>query len=189
MKNKETAIERYKIFYENTTEELRDRLLFNDQLGTKIAEERLEEPEEIEEEIATKEDWMEMASNMPNNVYETLIDNNFNWIKSREEYTPQILNLMKDWISINKVIYNENNNNDEELPDVNPEELNRLQLFTYKLIDEFKGKKEQLLMILLGTAGTGKSFTVAAITKLYLGIIKRACPTAKAAFLIKGKKF
>ena len=42
-------------------------------------------------------------------------------------------------------------------------------------------------MILLGTAGTGKSFTVAALTKLYNGILKRACPTAKAAFLIKGE--
>ena len=41
-------------------------------------------------------------------------------------------------------------------------------------------------MILLGTADTGKLFTVAAITQLYLGIIKRACPIAKAAFLIKG---
>jgi hypothetical protein len=77
-------------------------------------------------------------------------------------------------------------NEDGELPGVNPEDLNRLQLFTYKLIEEFKKKNEQILMILLGTAGTGKSFTVAALTKLYLGILKRACPTAKAAFLIKG---
>ncbi len=77
-------------------------------------------------------------------------------------------------------------NEDGELPGVNPEDLNRLQLFTYKLIEEFKKKNEQILMILLGTAGTGKSFTVAALTKLYLGILKRACPTAKAAFLIIG---
>ena len=97
---------------------------------------------------------------------------------------------MKDWITAQKVINKESiEESDEELPDVSPEELNRLQLFTYKLIDEFKQKNEQLLMIFLGTAGTGKSFTVAAINKLYLGIIKRACPTAKAAFLITGKIF
>jgi DNA replication protein DnaC len=41
-------------------------------------------------------------------------------------------------------------------------------------------------MILLGTAGTGKSFTVSAITKLKEEHIKKASPTAKAAFLING---
>jgi hypothetical protein len=42
-------------------------------------------------------------------------------------------------------------------------------------------------MIMLGTAGTGKSFTVAAISKLKANAIIRACPTAKAAFLIHGE--
>ncbi len=188
MKDKETAIERYKLFYESTTDEMRERLRFNDKLGDKIAEERLEEPEATVEEDAIKEDWMEMASTMPSNTYECLIDKSFDWAKSRDEFsTHHNLDSMKDWITAQKVINKESiEESDEELPDVSPEELNRLQLFTYKLIDEFKKKNEQLLMILLGTAGTGKSFTVAAITKLYLGIIKRACPTAKAAFLIKG---
>jgi excinuclease UvrABC helicase subunit UvrB len=44
-------------------------------------------------------------------------------------------------------------------------------------------------MIMLGTAGTGKSFTVAAISKLTINTIIRACPTAKAAFLIQGNTF
>jgi len=42
-------------------------------------------------------------------------------------------------------------------------------------------------MILTGTAGSGKSFTVYAISTFLNGIIKRAAPTAKAAFLIKGE--
>lgn len=44
---------------------------------------------------------------------------------------------------------------------------------------------EQLIAV--GTADTGKSFTVAALTKLYIGLLKRACLTAKAAFLLKGE--
>ncbi len=187
MKNKETAIERYKVFYENTTDEMRQRLRFSDQLGVKIAEERLEAPDEIGEDDTIKEDWMEIASHMPKNIFDNLIDKDFDWIKSRQDYSTPILDLMKDWISKQKTLYQESTEETEDdLPDVSPEELNRLQLFSYNIIDEFKKKNEQLLMILLGTAGTGKSFTVAAITKLYLGIIKRACPTAKAAFLIKG---
>ena len=39
-------------------------------------------------------------------------------------------------------------------------------------------------MILLGTAGTGTSYTVSAISK---NLQERTSPTAKAAFLIKGK--
>ena len=41
-------------------------------------------------------------------------------------------------------------------------------------------------MVLLDTEGTGKSHTVAAITELYLGLLKKACPAAKAAFLKHG---
>jgi hypothetical protein len=42
-------------------------------------------------------------------------------------------------------------------------------------------------MILLGTAGTGKSFTINALST-YLGKhLKKAAPTAKAAFVIKGE--
>ncbi len=93
---------------------------------------------------------------------------------------------MTDWITKQKIKYNITQEESNSLPEVNPSQLNKLQHFTYKLVEEFKNKHEQLLLILLGTAGTGKSFTVAAITKLYNGIIKRACPTAKAAFLIDG---
>ena len=40
----------------------------------------------------------------------------------------------------------------------------------------------------IGSAGTGKSFTVAAITKMMREKLKKAAPTAKAAFIIHGKK-
>jgi len=66
------------------------------------------------------------------------------------------------------------------------DKLNKLQRFTYNLIEVFKLKDKQLLMVLIGTARTGKSYTVASITQLYLGLSKNASPTAKAAFLIHG---
>jgi pantothenate kinase-related protein Tda10 len=40
-----------------------------------------------------------------------------------------------------------------------------MQRFTYDIVKRYKEDK-QLLMIILGTAGTGKSFTVSALTKL-----------------------
>jgi len=42
-------------------------------------------------------------------------------------------------------------------------------------------------MILLGSAGTGKSFIVSALTRINEGKIKKASPTAKAAFLNNGQ--
>ncbi len=55
------------------------------------------------------------------------------------------------------------------------------------IVENAVNKKEMLLMILTGTAGSGKSFTVYAMSTFLNGIIKRAAPTAKAAFLIKGE--
>ena len=112
---------------------------------------------------------------------------NFDWLKSRQNYSNEQLLNCKNWIAHQKELANDLNlEENEELPDVDPDQLNNLQRLTFDLIEEYKNKNEQLLMILFGTAGTGKSYTVAAITKLYLGILKRACPTAKAAFLING---
>ncbi len=162
-------------------------LRFNSSLGTRLSEERNEEPEE-EEDDSEKDEWMEVGAIMPKNttIYQQLIDKNHDWSKSREKYSTEQLMAMTYWITKQKEYSMENLEEEIELPDVNSEQLNRFQLFTYKIIEEFKNINKQLLMILLGTAGTGKSFTVAALTKLYLGILKRACPTAKAAFLIKG---
>ncbi len=190
MKDKETAIERYKDFYESTTAEIRLSLQFDSNLGTRINEERNEPREEIEEDDSIRDEWMQASDVMPksNNIFCNLIDRNFDWTKSRENYSQEQLYKMKDWIQKNKELAKDMISEDiVELPDVNPDQLNRLQHFTYKLVEVYKNKKEQLLMILLGTAGTGKSYTVAALTKLYLGILKRACPTAKAAFLISGE--
>ena len=117
------------------------------------------------------------------------MNTNHDWKKSRENYSQQELQDMIGWIDKQKELAKESNEIEEnQLPDVNPEHLNRLQRFTYNLVEEFKSKNKQLLMIILGTAGKGKSFTVASLTKHYLGLLKRACPTAKAAFLKNGKK-
>jgi len=45
---------------------------------------------------------------------------------------------MTNWITKQKEYSMENLEEEIELPDVNPEQLNRFQLFTYKIIEEFK---------------------------------------------------
>lgn len=131
---------------------------------------RHEQIEHVEEDIVECTEWMELCCITPNikNKFQDLMNTNYNWLQSRENYNCDELNEMIGWIDKQKVLYKDNNDSESKtIPDVNPDQLNRLQRFTYEIIKEFKIKQEQLLMILLGTAGTGKSFTVAAITKLY----------------------
>jgi len=52
--------------------------------------------------------------------------------KSRENYSQQELQDMIGWIDKQKELAKESNEIEEnQLPDVNPEHLNRLQRFTY----------------------------------------------------------
>lgn len=94
---------------------------------------------------------------------------------------------MKDLIERLKSKDTESNILDNQLPQVDSSQLNEMQLFAYKLVKYFLEKNEQLLMILNGAGGTGKSFTIAAISGLLQNHVKRSAPTAKAAFLIKGE--
>jgi hypothetical protein len=64
--------------------------------------------------------------------------------------------------------------------------LNTMQRFAYDLVEMYKTKKEQLLIIINGTAGTGKSYLISSKAALIDKCHVRCAPTAKAAFLIKG---
>ena len=72
------------------------------------------------------------------------------------------------------------------IPDIDHTQLNDKQLFVYNLIKHFI-ENEELLMIVNGAGGTGKTFTIFSITKLFKKKVKRSAHTAKAAFLIKGE--
>ena len=60
IKNKETAIQRYELFFESTTPEIKLSLKFNDELGTRLINERNEQPESVVED-----DWMEAGEMIP----------------------------------------------------------------------------------------------------------------------------
>lgn len=55
----------------------------------------------------------------------------------------------------------------------------------FKIVENFQSQSKQLLLIINGTAGAGKSFTINALSRFLKTKVKRCAPTAKAAFLIK----
>lgn len=68
-----------------------------------------------------------------------------------------------------------------------PDQLNRQQRLAYEIIKHFNEFNKQLLMIMIGTAGTGKSFTITAISYYLQSSLVKAAPTAKVVFIINGK--
>ncbi len=111
---------------------------------------------------------MECAQQIPKtkaqNMYEALKDKNYDWKQVRNKYTLEQLESMKTWLNETKNNDPNNYNNQESYTDF--QKLNKMQRFTYDIVKQYKEEDKQLLMILLGTAGTGKSFTVSALTKL-----------------------
>ena len=68
-----------------------------------------------------------------------------------------------------------------------PEQLNQMQFFVYRLVEHFNNLSKQLLLMVNGEDGTGKSFTIFALCALLNSHLKRCSPTAKAALLLKGE--
>jgi len=131
---------------------------------------RNEDPDDfIEPEILYQTEGMICAQIMPKTKYEQQLANLVNknignfWQTIREKYSNQYLESMPDWLNTTKL--NDNSPINDQLNIVDLSNLNKQQKFTYDIVKKFKDEKKQLLMILLGTAGTGKSFTVAAISE------------------------
>ena len=74
-----------------------------------------------------------------------------------------------------------------DIPDVTPDSLNEWQRNCYDVVKHhFENGGEPLRMMVLGTAGTGKSYLVYALSRLLGGFLRRAAPTGMAGFLIAG---
>lgn len=116
-----------------------------------------------------------------------VIDENSDWLSHRDHYTQDELLKMVNFILNQKKEMNDNDDYDKHIPVVTLNDLNHMQSFAYKLIQFFYESQKQLLLIILGAGGTGKSFTIFAISGYLKEALKRCAPTGKAAFLIKGE--
>ena len=127
---------------------------------------------------------------------EPVPDTQHDWNSHLANYSPLELEEMENWLEKTKRLplhhfY-------QHFPIVTPDKLNREQLFAYMLTDKYLVDRKQLLMIMTGKGGTGKSFTIFSISELInkaartltnneLSIgVKRCAPTAKAAYLVIG---
>ncbi len=166
-------------------------LRFTTELSRQLIEARTEFEDIGPEPILVQDSWMVLSEMRPSDDdYDEIngveVDNSFDWLENSKTYTNEQINDMRNWVNSKKIMA-QDIGNDDQLEIVNFNQLNRLQKFCYKIIQCYNEKNKQLFMIINGTAGTGKSFTIAAISNLIGNRLKRAAPTAKAAFIIKGE--
>jgi hypothetical protein len=74
-----------------------------------------------------------------NNI-SNLIDLNYDWATIRNQYTNNQLETMKNWLEHQIVL----DPGQDILENVNPNQLNKYQRFTYDLIDKFNKEKNNL---------------------------------------------
>ncbi|RMZ97693.1 ATP-dependent DNA helicase PIF1, partial [Brachionus plicatilis] len=185
--NFDDAVERFETFIKEAPENVIYSLnFFNDFLKElkRIREES--DPEPDHELIVTE--FTELAELVPiKEIIDSfpVVDLSYDWIQRRASYSKEELLLMIDWVDKQSSIHLETEDN--KCPYVEKDQLNEMQRFAYEIIYLHLTESKQLLMILIGTAGTGKSFTIFAISGLLSSILKRCAPTAKAAFIIRGE--
>ncbi|EFX67728.1 hypothetical protein DAPPUDRAFT_261090 [Daphnia pulex] len=167
--------------YFNLDEELQSRL---DQAADDLQEQ--DNVNQLEWQLAVgmrPAGEQEVRSDLP------VIDRSFPWLTSLQlHYTPRELACGSAWV-VNHLTYGRDLGTDStDLPFVCPSQLNRSQRMWFNMVVEALQSRKQLLLIANGTAGTGKTFTISAISRIVpKEHIVRSAYTAKAAHLIRGE--
>lgn len=108
------------------------------------------------EEKTVRSDWMELSETMPaidiSAKYDFIIDRTFDWAKKRETYNETELSLMIDWVKNQRMVAKDYTS-ENDCPQVLSNQLNQKQRLAFDIIKTYHEKGEQILMIIIGTAG------------------------------------
>ncbi|RNA24393.1 ATP-dependent DNA helicase PIF1 [Brachionus plicatilis] len=186
--NKETSIQRFDTFIKLAPGRVIFSLNFFNEFLNELKRIRVEiDAEPIPEYIST--DFTELSDLVPiTEIIDNsspIIDLNYDWKQRRSFYKKEYLDIIKIWVESQKRKYKELNNTSCHI--VLPEKLNKMQRFAFNIVEKLMLEEKQLCMILIDTAGTGKSFTIFALSTLLQKTLRRCAPTAKAAFIINGE--
>jgi hypothetical protein len=186
------SVARWESFLQTRSNEMREYMRSEMEMKNLLAEvvEDIDKERLQAEENADDEDWMQFggadqAWASGGDVEDISYTDGFDWASRRDMYTPQQLRDALSFIDRMKAskLY------DEEVQEpVTFDMLNEKQRVFFRIVEEAKEKKEQVLILLLGTAGSGKSHAVHSLSTIFdkPGSLLRCSAAAKAAFLIFG---
>ena len=153
-----------------------------DKLQTVIqSQERDDEPSEAQE--VTREEWMILSDlNTPFDSSEEPTESACDWHFDSANYSEQQIHEMPTWIKTNKEDYSI----DEQYNVVDINSFSEMQKLAYHIIkshfDDISSEKEQLCLIIIGVAGTGKSYLINSIRNLLQSKCAITATTGKAAY-------
>jgi hypothetical protein len=191
IKNEETAPQRWESFLATASDDVLKYVKFDRELSNQLLLARQEVVEPVNQPSVTRDDWMILSEIRPImneiDIDDVVPDANYDFLAHRNNYTPEELEQIENnWINRQKLMFIDITSFDE-IPTVYPDQLNQKQRMAFDIVENFYLKKEQLLMIINGSASTGKSFTINAISCFLRNELKRCAPTAKAAYIIRGE--
>lgn len=142
----------------------------------------------IESNNNSREEWMIISNlNAPFENYEEQSTSAHNWQEVRTHYTEQQIGEMTTWINTQKLQSNIINDN---YVDVDINTFSEMQLLAYNIVkNHFENNaadKEPLFHIIIGVAGTGKSYLINGLHNLLQHKCVVTATTGKAAFNIGG---
>ena len=158
-----------------------------DKLQTVIQSQQEPEHEPCVEQGNTQEQWMILSDlHTPFDNSEQMPDSTHDWHQDRARYSEQQIHAMSTWIRTKKD--NHVINEQYEVVDINS--FSEMQGLAYNIVklhfDDISSDKEPLCLIIIGVAGTGKSYLINAISNLLREKCAVTATTGKASYNIRG---
>ena len=142
------------------------------------------------EQLPEREEWMHLADIVPGSFIKTTEIpqpncNNYDWHGDRLKYADCLIGEIPSWIKLKK------NEFSIAIPQQNVDinTFSDMQAHAYNMVkahSQHPCPKDQLLLIVVGVAGTGKSYLINAIRNLLGTSCAVTATTGKAAFNING---
>ena len=154
-----------------------------------------EEPniEHSSEELPQREEWMDLADLIPgyfvnqDNITQQTSQPDYDWQNDKIKYANHLIQEMPSWIKTKKDTLDSTFGLQQQNIDVNT--FSDMQRHAYNMVkahSEQACPKDPLLLIILGVAGTGKSYLINAIRNLLQHSCAVTATTGKASFNING---
>ena len=141
-----------------------------------------------DEERVTREEWMVISDLHTPFVDSNPAGPNVDWLEDRVHYSDQEISEMPSWIKSRKQECNANMQQEYDFVDTST--FSDMQDLAYNIIknnaEDNSDEKEPLFFIVIGVAGTGKSYLINAIRYLLQRKCMVTATTGKAAFNIRG---
>ena len=144
------------------------------------------EDEPSDEKSNTREEWMVLSElYTPFDNSEQMLHSTHDWHQDRAQYSEQQIHEMPTWIKNKKD--NHIMNEQYEVVDINS--FREMQGLAYNIVKshfyDVSSEKEPLCLIIIGVAGTGKSYLINAIRNLLQNKCAVTATTGKASYNIK----